>query len=145
MAELSLQSLLPAGTITYECVIGKSTIDLLLATTGLDEDLVRCSLWEHEYGSDHRAITTRFSMDMDREERQERLLLKNAPWDKIRAAVEREKGEGFLAGDVDEMAGRLTAWVNKALEAHYARARPSPYIKRWWSKDLTALQKSYTY
>lgn len=69
MAELSLQSLLPAGMITYECVRGKLTIDLMLATTGLAEDLVKCLLWEHEYGSDHRAIATRFSMDVDREER----------------------------------------------------------------------------
>jgi len=145
MAELSLQSLLPAGTITYECVRGKSTIDLMLATTGLAEDLVKCSLWEHEYGSDHRAIATRFSMNVVREERQERLLLKNAPWDKIRAAVEQEKEEGFPDGDVDEMADRLTSWVDKALEARCPRARPSPYMKRWWNEDLTTLRKSYTY
>ena len=56
MGELSLQSLLPAGTITYECVRGKSTIDLMLATERLAEDLVECSLWEHEYGADYRAI-----------------------------------------------------------------------------------------
>lgn len=44
MAELSLQSLLPAGVITYECTRGKSTINLMLATMGLAEDLVKCSL-----------------------------------------------------------------------------------------------------
>ncbi|OCK75877.1 hypothetical protein K432DRAFT_268140, partial [Lepidopterella palustris CBS 459.81] len=46
---------------------------------------------------------------------------------------------------VEDMASRLTAWVNKALEAHCPRAKPSPYMKRWWNKDLTALRKSYTY
>jgi hypothetical protein len=145
MAELSLQSLLPVGLVTYECVRGKSTIDLMLATSGLVEDLVRCSLWEQEYGSDYRAIQTRFSMEVDREERQERLVLKNAPWDRIRTAVEKEKEQGFLVGDVDEITGQLTAWVNKALETHCKRARPSQYAKRWWNEDLTTLRKSYTY
>jgi hypothetical protein len=53
--------------------------------------------------------------------------------------------EGCPDGDVDEMAGRLTGWVNKVLEAHCPRARPSPYMKRWWNEDLTALRKSYTH
>ena len=84
-------------------------------------------------------------MDTSKEEVQERLLLKNAPWDKIREAVERQKEAGFPPGDVDDMAGRLTTWVIEALEAHCPRAKPSPYTKRWWNEDLTALRKSYTY
>lgn len=43
------------------------------------------------------------------------------------------------------MAGRLTGWVEEALQAHCPRAKPSPYMKRWWDEDLTALRKSYTY
>lgn len=57
MAELALQSLLPTGVTTFVSDAGRtSTIDLMLTTAGLAEDLVKCSIWEHEYGSDHRAI-----------------------------------------------------------------------------------------
>ena len=98
MAERSLQSLLPAGALTYQSDVGRApTIDLILTTPGLASDLAKCSIWEHEYGSDHRAICTRFWMDTSKEEVQERLLFKNAPWDKIREAVQRQKEAGFYA------------------------------------------------
>ena len=146
MAELSLQSLLPVGVITFVSDIGRmSTIDLILTTPGLASELAKCSLWEHEYGSDHRAIRTSFCIDVGRQDTQERLLFKNAPWDKIREAVERQKEAGFPAENVEEMMSRIVTWANCALEAHCPRAKPSPYMKRWWNEDLTALRKSYTY
>jgi hypothetical protein len=146
MAERSLQSLLPVGELTFESDAGRtSTIDLMLATSGLVSDPAKCSIWEHEYGSDHRAIRTSFWMNTDTQGNQERLLFKNAPWDKIREAVQRQKEAGFGTDDVDQIVSRLTTWVNDALEAHCPRAKPSPYMKRWWNEDLTALRKSYTY
>ena len=53
-------------------------------------------------------MQTIFCIDVEKQERQERLLFKNAPWDKIRQAVEHEKEAGFPSEDVDEMASRLT-------------------------------------
>lgn len=146
MAELSLQSLLPTGVITFvNDTGGTSTIDLMLTTPGLASELAKCSLWEHEYGSDHRAIQTSFCIDVESREMPERFLFKNAPWDKVRDAVKQEKETGFPATDVDEMVNRLMLWVNKAIKEHCPRAKPSPYTKRWWNEDLTALRKSYTY
>jgi hypothetical protein len=62
-------------------------------------------------------------MNTDTQENQERLLFKNAPWDKIREAVQRQKEAGFGTDDVDQMVSRLTTWVNDALEAHCPRAK----------------------
>lgn len=57
MVELALQSLLPTGVTTFVSDAGRtSTINLMLTTAGLAEDLVKCSIWEHEYGSEHRVI-----------------------------------------------------------------------------------------
>ena len=98
MAKLSLQCLLLVGIITFVSDAGRtSTIDLILTTPGLANELAKCSVWEHEYGSDHRAIQTCIQMDIERQETQERLLFKNAPWDKIREAVRQEKEVGFPA------------------------------------------------
>lgn len=132
--------------LTFESDAGRtSTIDLMLATPGLESDLAKCSIWEQEYGSDHRAIHTSFWIDMDTPESQGRLLLKNARWDKIREAVGRQTEAGFPTEDVDEMVMSFNHWVSTALEEHYSRAKPSQYTKRWWNEDLTALRKSYTH
>lgn len=112
MAELSLQSRLPAGVMTFVSDGGRmSTIDLMLTTAGLASELAKCSVWEHEYRSDHQAICTSFSIDVERQDNADRLLFKNMRWDKIREAVEQQKKEeGFPSDDVDEMASRLTRW-----------------------------------
>lgn len=66
MAERSLQSLLPAGMLTFESDAGRtSIIDLMLTIPRLESDLAKCSIWEHKYGSDHRAIHTSFWIDTD--------------------------------------------------------------------------------
>ena len=79
MAKWSLQCLLPVGVTTFTSDAGRtSTIDLILTTPELSSELAKCSIWEHEYGSDHRAVQTRFWMDIDKQESQERLLFKNA-------------------------------------------------------------------
>ena len=96
----------------------QSTIDLMLTTPGLTSELAKCSIWEHEYGSDHRAIRTAFCIDTGKQDTSERFLFKNAPWDKIREAVERQKEMGFPTEDVEEMTSRLMMWTNCALEAH---------------------------
>jgi hypothetical protein len=57
MAELALQNLLLTGVITFVSDAGRwSTINLVLATAGLVEDLVTCSIREHEYGLAYWAI-----------------------------------------------------------------------------------------
>ena len=60
MAELSLQSLLPRGTITYSTKNVGSTIDLIFTTTQLREDMSFCKIYECNHGLDHKTIYTRF-------------------------------------------------------------------------------------
>ena len=73
------------------------------------------------------------------------MLFKNAPWNKIREAVERQKEVGFPTKDVEQMMSWLMIWANCALEAYCPQARPSPYMKQWWNEDLMVLRKSYIY
>lgn len=35
--------------------------------------------------------------------------------------------------------------INSLLEDYVLRARESPHAKRWWSKDLTLLQRDYAF
>jgi hypothetical protein len=84
-------------------------------------------------------------MDIEKQDTQERMLFKNASWDKIREAVRQEKEVGFPARDVDKMLDQMMLWMNKVLQLHCLRAKPSSYTKRWYSEDLTALRRSYIY
>lgn len=64
MADLSLQSLLPPGTITFEGPQGSSTIDLILASPRLVDDRIKCFTSLNDHGSDHRAIETVFNITL---------------------------------------------------------------------------------
>ena len=64
MTDLGLQSLLPRGSITYEGARGESTIDLVLSSEELADDRLACHLYEVDHGSDHRAISTNFAIQI---------------------------------------------------------------------------------
>lgn len=62
--EYGLRSMLPPGTLTREHH-GKgqySTIDVIMASAGLAAQLLRCTVHEHEHGSDHRPIAIKFDL-----------------------------------------------------------------------------------
>jgi hypothetical protein len=44
----------------------------------------------------------------------------------------------------EHAAGIFVNGINAVLEEHVPRAKESPYVKRWWSKDLTLLRQDYT-
>lgn len=87
MADHSLQSLLPRGTKTWQNGDFETTIDLMLASDGLASTVVSCKVHETEHGSDHRAIETTFDVEPPERIAEERLLLKNAPWNSIRNRI----------------------------------------------------------
>jgi len=145
MAHANLQSLLPRGTVTYERDgTAATTIDLSLATTRLADERIRCTLWPEEYGSDHRHIHITYSVRTWEGATEPRLLLKEANWDKIRRELVIRKASRPAPEGLNEMAEWLQEVVNEAVRKHCPLSRPSPYAKRWWSKDLTAMRTEYT-
>ncbi|TKA44234.1 hypothetical protein B0A49_13576, partial [Cryomyces minteri] len=82
MDQHGLQSLLQPGVITFQRSRFRSTIDLSLASQWLASNLVRCTLWGNEYGSDHRAVLTEFDITEEAEQTEARLLVKHAQWPK---------------------------------------------------------------
>jgi hypothetical protein len=60
MARNHLQSILPAGTITYENegTRQESTIDLIFVAGVLANQVILCQVYDTDHGSDHKAIST---------------------------------------------------------------------------------------
>ncbi|KAK9444805.1 reverse transcriptase [Metarhizium brunneum] len=105
MAEFSFHSLLLRGKKTWKGSdsrgrICETTIDLVLASEDLANDLVKCGTHHTEHGSDHSTIKTIFETEVHEPKHQECLLVNNAPWTEINvriaSALERVPAEGTV-------------------------------------------------
>ncbi|OWT42387.1 reverse transcriptase [Pochonia chlamydosporia 170] len=145
MNEHGLCSLLPRGTKTWQGRDAETTIDLVLATSELAEEMVECGIHPTEHGSDHRAIRTAFDIAMPERTVTHRLLLKNAPWTMISARVEDNLRPLPWTVDVQTQTDQLMEVVMEAIHELTPRVQPPGYSKRWWTKDLTRLRQTYTF
>ncbi|KAM4058185.1 endonuclease-reverse transcriptase domain-containing protein [Hirsutella rhossiliensis] len=145
MNEHGLRSLLPRGTKTWQRKDQESTIDLVLTTSELADEVATCAIHPTDHGSDHRAIQTTFDITMPERSARPRLLFKNAPWNLIRTRVKDNLRLLPWAVDVQTQTDQLMRIVLEAIHELTPRARPSPYAKRWWTKDLTQLRRTHTF
>ncbi|KAL1581903.1 hypothetical protein WHR41_09480 [Cladosporium halotolerans] len=151
MQENALTSLLPSGTVTWEHYNGStcSTIDILLASSGLSEACEHCGIHQNDHGSDHKAVRAHFVLDTtEHQEKRRRRMYDKADWKKVREEVSTRIADDsslHVLSTKDELevaVDSLEAIVNGVLEERVARARPSPYAKRWWTDKLTTLRLS---
>jgi len=146
MGDLGLQSLLPRGSITYEGAGGETTIDLVLSSEGLANDRLTSQLYDVEHGSDHRAISTSFAIPIESVASEPRRLFKETDWKRIRTVVGQElkpMPPRLEEEDVEPQARLLAETIQETLQRHVPLARPSPYSKRWWNRELTRLRHEY--
>ena len=149
MNEFALSSLLKRGTKTWhgggqsgDC---ESTIDLVLASENLTDSMTKCAILGTDHGSDHGTIETVFDTQWPIPKYQERLLLKNAPWNEINARIASTLAATPSEDTVQQKTDRLMSAVSDAVHNLTPRAKPSPHAKRWWTTDLTQLRHIYTY
>ena len=140
MGAQGLISLLKCGTITRDQGGDASTIDLVLVSQNLANTMIHCKINDTDYSSDHLAIISVFDIEISAQMRRERLLFKEAPWQRIREAASNILKTSPLPTGTQEKCDRLIDAVSQAVQAHTPIARPSPYAKRWWNKELTSLR-----
>jgi hypothetical protein len=150
MADLDLQSLLPRGTPTWHANGGEqqSTIDLMLTTPELANEVKRCTTEGNEHGSDHQFIRTAFSTTTDIRTHMPKRLWKKAEWTKIKEDLEqilKIRPQPENPEDVDNYWSYLQDIIDLPIRRHVPVAKPSPYAKRWWTEELTRLRRNYTY
>ena len=148
--EFGLQSMLPPGTIIWQHV-GRglsSTVDVVMASSGLADRLVRCCIHEHDHGSDHRPIEIRFSTGARGQgPRPSRLLPERADWSQIGVEVLTRLESIPLPQtatpiNLDNVAESFLQVVVEVVHSRVPRAKPSAHVKRWWSPDLSLLRQS---
>ena len=107
--------------------------------------MLRFDIHGVERGSDHRAIETEFDVEAPGRHLEPRRLWKNTPWSQIRERVEVGLRKTPGGGHAQEQADRLMAVVQEAVMSLTPIAKPPPYAKRWWTRDLTQLRRMYTH
>jgi hypothetical protein len=151
--EQGLQSMLKAGTITWEHQTARmnSTPDTVFASYGLANAVVRCDIHAVDHGSDHKAIVLETSTQLDNyEERERKRLYYDADWEAIRVTFKQHLAARYTwtsldtKHQLDQAAEELVALVNNTLKEMVPRAKPSPYAKRWWTKELSQLRHELT-
>ena len=145
MSDHSLHSLLPRATRTWQNRRHESTIDLVLVSDELASAMIRCGVHATEHGSDHRAIETIFDVASPDHTVVDRPLFKNAPWTAIKQKIATTLYQMPANGSVQAQTDRLMSAVLDAVHTLTPKAKPSPYAKRWWTKDLTQLRRANTY
>ena len=130
MSDFALSNLLRRGTKTWQGGEYETTIDLVMASEELTASTVKCAIYGTEHGSDHRAIETIFDVSVPMPKRQERLLLKNAPWKEINARIAKTLNVKPSEGTVQTKTDTLMSVVLEAVHALTPKAKPSPHAKR---------------
>jgi hypothetical protein len=141
-----LQGCLPRGTATFWSLSHpgrNSTIDQTV--TDQPNLLIKCHLYHDNYGSDHRATYSEWSLRMRRNSTAKaRKAYDRADWEKIgievKSAMEPWKETNTIEL-LDLIVDKLTKATATAVDHHTPELRPSPYSKRWFTVDLKSQQK----
>ncbi|KAK7041243.1 hypothetical protein R3P38DRAFT_2512196, partial [Favolaschia claudopus] len=150
-ATFGLQQVLPPGTPTFWSERWKiwTTIDLAFVSAGLEDAVLECRA-DHGHGSDHRALVLKLDFALVRNSFTARPLYRETDWEKFHdtlmttAATSPVPVEKLNSPqEVDDAVKTLTELLQGALEVSTPMSKPSPYAKRWWSKELSEKRREY--
>ncbi|CAG8237069.1 unnamed protein product [Penicillium salamii] len=141
----NLHSCLPRGTATYWALNNpgqNSTIDQTVTDSpGL---LVKCHLYHENYGSDHRATYSEWSLQpQTKPSTKARKAYERADWARIGEEVVRQMNpwkQIKTRPTLDRVVENLTATTAQAVDRFTPDTRPTPYSKRWFTPDLKTQQ-----
>lgn len=137
----SLQGCLPRGIATFWSMSHpgrSSTIDQTV--TDRPDLLLKCHLYHDNYGSDHRATYSEWSLQAQHTATAKpRKAYDRADWANIGKEVLEligEQREIHSTEALDTTVENLTKITASAINKYTPDLRPSPYAKRWFTADL---------
>ncbi|EJF56324.1 hypothetical protein DICSQDRAFT_71717 [Dichomitus squalens LYAD-421 SS1] len=143
---------LPAGIPTLEASRTKNLTrpDNVFCTTDLIESLRSCKTVPHlrPTRTDHFPIHTIFDLPLPSSAPTPHRNFRDVDWaafdTALRAALQGSElpKEIRTKDDFDRTLSLLMQAINRAVEEEVPCSRPSPFSKRWWSKELAAMRKT---
>ena len=118
-----------------------------LASTTLGDWLVSCRPHSTDHGSDHQGISTSFDSQPKIVALLPRCNFCSVNWkhigEKIAGGFARQQVTQPLS-NTQEALDKLSGVISSIIETQVPLLKPSPYAKRWWTKDLTRLRYTFT-
>jgi hypothetical protein len=134
---------------TYQSTTGAaSVVDLTFTSQAADYLYTACITLhspELDHGSDHYPIIHRLLLPLPPLQKRQCFNWKTTDWGKVLNAVTSDM-QGWIPPtpnclSIDTAVHRLTTIIHTTLDKHATTMRPSPFAKRWWTKELTTLRK----
>jgi len=112
--------------------------------TDAPNNIVKCSIYHENYGSDHRATYLEWNQSTATQpEHAPRRAFHRTDWEKVglsaRNSVNLDRSIDSAAR-LDDVAQALISATSAAVERHTPLMRPSPYSKRWFTPELKSQQ-----
>ena len=143
----SLQSQ-PGVTTFHNAQHHTTVVDLTFSSPAARECYTACTTShdpDFDHGSDHYPLLHQLSLQTPPATTVQRRLWAKADWPKLAAYIS-ENLSSWTAPSSNRLSintaiANLTNSIKEGIEAWVPLASPSPYTKRWWSPELTTLQK----
>lgn len=127
-----------------------STLDLVFTSPELSDWLVVCDakLENRLPGADHLSIHTVFNIATVTSNIKPRRNFKDVSWSDFIKSMQlswsnQDHTSILNHEDIDSAVKNLTKTLQHAIEKHVPWSKKSPYVKRWWSKELSELRAEY--
>ncbi|KZV95076.1 DNase I-like protein [Exidia glandulosa HHB12029] len=148
LAEYGMLMALPGDKPTLEThgrTKNRTRPDNVFCSADLLDYIVTCDTREPDRGprTDHFPVVTELDVSVDASDGLPRRNWRAVDWDKFRRTLVEElakypdPSEPLTEDEFRLLCERLTASFQKAADRHAPEVRPSPYLKRWWTAELT--------
>ena len=149
LADFSMDIALEPGVPTLEHFVSKKLhrADQVFCSHGLSSSFDRCEVLPHERPpkTDHFPIISIIDLSPSRTIEPPRRNFKLTDWDKFDTELKSKLANVILrdpadAADFDLMLEELSGAIESTIKTHVPFANPSPYSKRWWTKELAKVR-----
>lgn len=152
LAEHDMAMALPKGIPTIRTHRSKryTRPDNVFVTGHTLTHLIRCEVdatWRPP-NTDHFPIVTVLDLPMEKTTAQPTRNYRMTDWEEFREAVLKKleslrlPGELDTVSDLEEQTQRLTEILQETIDEQVPYVEFSPYMKRWWSKELEKMKKT---
>ncbi|PIL24452.1 transcription factor [Ganoderma sinense ZZ0214-1] len=151
LADFSLEMALPAGIPTLEALNTRNLTrpDNVFCSSDLTDLVSRCGTAPHlrPTKTDHFPVLTTLNIPLDPARPTRRRNFREVDWDGFNAALRAHLDAHPIAAsirstaDFDAYLQRLNDAITAAVDQEVPFTNPTPFSRRWWSKDLTIMRK----
>ena len=151
LADFGLEMALPAGVPTLEALRSRNLTrpDNVFCTPEALDSLRTCATAPHlrPVKTDHFPILTTFDIPLAASSPPPRRNFREVDWQEFDSVLRTQLAERGLperihtVEDFDLYLATLSAAISAAVEAEVPLTKPTPFTRRWWSKELSAMRR----